>query len=188
MYCSSHPDDLATSRCTVCASWSCPLCAPLHPLLGEPVCPDCRGSLAGQEGEGAPSHRSAARRLLSIALVLGATLVFALAAWRQLDRDGVERRAYLRAYAGLETVGHALEKFRLREGDYPGSLQDLVPDDLHAIPVDPFAPGRPALHYRGSGQHKDRRVLYSVGPDGEDHRGLPRDPISGQGDLLYPVD
>jgi hypothetical protein len=85
-------------------------------------------------------------------------------------------------------VGYALEEYRLREGDYPASLQDLVPDDLHAVPVDPFAPGRRALRYGGSGRHQERRVLYSVGPDGKDHRGVPRDPVSGVGDLLYPVD
>jgi hypothetical protein len=186
LYCSRHTSDLAASQCTVCATWNCALCAPVHPLLGGPVCPDCWDSVVGQGGSGAIG--TPALRRLSSAIVLVAALVFALAAWRYLDRDGVEQRAYLRAYDGLEQVGHALEEFRLREGDYPASLQDLVPDDLNKVPVDPFARGSRALRYSASGLHKERRVLYSVGPDGEDHGGLVRDPISGQGDLLYPVD
>jgi len=121
-------------------------------------------------------------------MVVAAALVFGFAAWRHLDRDGVERRAYTKAYAGLEQVGFALEEFRLREGRYPATLQELVPEDLRQVPVDPFARGRKGLLYSGSGRNKERRVLYSVGPDGEDQGGLVRDPITGQGDLLYPVD
>jgi hypothetical protein len=60
----------------------------------------------------------------------------------------------------------ALERHRLRHGDWPKSLTDLVPELLPTVPLDPFD-GRP-LRYR---RLADGVVVYSVGADGTDDGG-----------------
>lgn len=50
-----------------------------------------------------------------------------------------------------------------------GSLSDLVPNYLPAVPMDPFADNAP-LRYIRTGTHF---VLYSIGPDGADNGGTP---------------
>lgn len=64
----------------------------------------------------------------------------------------------------------ALERYRLKHGGYPDTLDALVPDFLAAVPVDWFD-GKP-LKYRPlpDGQY----LLYSVGRDGRDDGGDPR--------------
>lgn len=61
----------------------------------------------------------------------------------------------------------ALERYRLRHGEYPAGLQELTPDYLKKTPVD-FMDGKP-LRYR----RKDDGafLLYSVGEDGKDDGG-----------------
>ena len=61
----------------------------------------------------------------------------------------------------------ALERFRLRFGRYPESLDQLAPRFLAQTPVDPSTGER--LVYRL--EEKDKFVLYSRGPDGEDDGG-----------------
>jgi hypothetical protein len=62
----------------------------------------------------------------------------------------------------------ALREHRLRHGAYPATLQQLIPGELAAAPVDPFS-DQP-LRYRRQGAGY---VLYSVGPDLQDDGGLP---------------
>ncbi len=70
------------------------------------------------------------------------------------------------AFSGMVTTALAVERFRLDRGRLPGQLQELTPQFLEAIPMDPFD-GAP-LRYR----RLDRGyVIYSVGADGHDDRG-----------------
>ena len=124
---------------------------------------------------------SAASVLLALAILAGVT-------WQHLDNEGRDYRATLKAYAGLEVLGHALERFRQREGQYPAHLGELVAADIEKLPLDPFAQGPHPFQYRTSGRLNERRVLYSVGPDREDNAGAARDLVTGRGDLLYPVE
>lgn len=69
----------------------------------------------------------------------------------------------------LATTAIALKRYQLAHGNFPASLQSLVPDYLAALPLDP-ADGNP-LRYRlePDGNFK----LYSIGDDGVDNGGDP---------------
>lgn len=58
--------------------------------------------------------------------------------------------------------------YRRKTGTPPVQLQDLVPDYMPTVPLDPFDGG--PLRYRADGQ---RFVVYSIGPDGADDGGVP---------------
>lgn len=61
----------------------------------------------------------------------------------------------------------ALKRYHTRNGDYPTSLNALVPDFLSTVPLD-FMDGTPVKYRRES----DRSfLLYSVGEDGRDDNG-----------------
>jgi hypothetical protein len=64
----------------------------------------------------------------------------------------------------------ALERYRGRQGSYPATLQELVPDLLKNAPVD-FMDGQP-LRYRR--RDDGRFVLYSAGSDCADNGGQMR--------------
>ena len=53
----------------------------------------------------------------------------------------------------------AAEEFRRDRGEYPASLEELVPGYLPEVPKDPFDDGRPIKY------NPETRVLYTVGPD-----------------------
>lgn len=76
--------------------------------------------------------------------------------------------AIQRGVAGrdMARVAVAIERFRLRHGDPPKTLDDLVPEFLSEVPLDPFD-GKP-LRYRVEGN--EYRV-YSVEADGVDQGG-----------------
>jgi hypothetical protein len=67
----------------------------------------------------------------------------------------------------------ALEKHRAERGAYPEKLDELVPEFLRSLPIDPWS-GRP-LGYRSLADGETvggfGYVLYSVGGDGVDHGG-----------------
>jgi hypothetical protein len=75
---------------------------------------------------------------------------------------------YLRSQALLTSAAAALaaERFRLATGRWPGSLGELVPTYLNAVPVDPFD-GKPLRFQRLA----DGLVIYSVGKDRVDDGG-----------------
>lgn len=80
----------------------------------------------------------------------------------------------------------ALEAFRARTGSYPESLEALVPADINAVPLDPFAEGKPFSYRRiesSGGTAATAYVLYSLGADGEDNGGKPhpRNPANATG-------
>jgi len=56
---------------------------------------------------------------------------------------------------------------RAAGGSLPGSLSDLVPTYLTAVPIDPFT-GREVRYSRSA----DRYVVYSLGPDKKDNGGV----------------
>jgi len=66
----------------------------------------------------------------------------------------------------LAVLGIAAACFRTEEGRYPDKLQELIPDYISAIPVDPFD-GKP-LRMSPEG---DGLILYSVGMNGKDEGG-----------------
>jgi hypothetical protein len=60
----------------------------------------------------------------------------------------------------------AVERFRREKGRWPQTLDELVPEFLQQVPLDPFKDEPLRL-----GHVKDGVVIYSVGPDGEDNNG-----------------
>ncbi|MEE2830448.1 MAG: hypothetical protein VX498_14765 [Myxococcota bacterium] len=198
MRCPTHPDRIAQNNCTVCGTWHCAACAPLHRFLEEPVCPDCAPGLARHlVGLHSPDHaggeRRSGRRPRMLMLSLG-TVAFVLLALLGTEfilpaltpGPSAEQRQ-LRLVASFTEVGLALEAFRAQKGSYPQSLSALVPEHLEALPDDPFDSSGAPLRYRSQGTEQGSIVLYSVGPDGIDDGGVAQEPVHGRGDLLYPV-
>lgn len=71
----------------------------------------------------------------------------------------------------LLTAELALRAYRAERGEYPQTLDALVPSVLRRVPGDPFAPDPDApLRYRRTGSGFR---LYSIGPDGVDDGGKP---------------
>jgi hypothetical protein len=62
----------------------------------------------------------------------------------------------------------AIHLFREKQGRLPQKLDELVPDYLDAVPLDPFS--EQALVYR---PENGSYLLYSVAPDGMDNQGRP---------------
>ena len=185
MRCPAHPEEIATNCCAVCGSWHCVLCAPFETVLDAPVCPSCRPSL---ESVPSPGGRGKPGRIVASAVLL-LLLVIAVVLYPQSRNGGdAEIDALLQTYQQLERVGLALQRFHQEHGDYPGSLSELVPQHLASLPEDPFVRGSGGLKYLGGLARGQRRLLYSVGPDGVDQGGLSMDPITGRGDMVYPVD
>ncbi|MEI7782601.1 MAG: hypothetical protein WCJ18_11855, partial [Planctomycetota bacterium] len=65
------------------------------------------------------------------------------------------------------TVLVAATKKRLEGGSLPATLEELVPRQMPAVPLDPFTDDKP-LHLRKTAAFW---MVYSVGPDGEDDGG-----------------
>jgi hypothetical protein len=82
----------------------------------------------------------------------------------------------------------ALQIYKTEHGSLPEQLDDLVPECLTDVPVDPFT-GDPLIYLRGDSGCR----LYSVGADGVDNGGIPApfghprdDPGEGT-DILLPL-
>lgn len=84
----------------------------------------------------------------------------------------------VRAYRDALLAGIALELHHRRHGQWPESLDALVPMILPEIPVDPFT-GTPMTYRLIDGQP----VVYSVGNDRDDDGGAP--PITRTGLRQY---
>jgi hypothetical protein len=90
------------------------------------------------------------------------------------------------AYRRIMLAALAVERFRINRGFAPERLEELVPDDLDAIPQDPFD-GQP-LRYRRDESHY---TVYSVGWNRRDNGGLlPEPELQGRRrppDIIFPV-
>ncbi|HEV3117608.1 MAG TPA: hypothetical protein VGY58_11170 [Gemmataceae bacterium] len=84
------------------------------------------------------------------------------------------------AARGLARVALAMTAYRAQNGKYPEKLDQLIGAHLPAIPKDPFD-GQP-LRMKRQGQDI---VLYSIGDDLKDDGGIPFDPATGQGDIVF---
>jgi ABC-2 family transporter len=105
-------------------------------------------------------------------------------------RNEVARRALVQVMA--------IRAWQLRhDGRLPDRLEELVPDDLPSLPVDPYS-GRPfgylslrlAANQLSIGPppaSPETRFLYSVGPDGRDNRGVASAPNSNAFDIVFPI-
>ncbi len=100
----------------------------------------------------------------------------------------VSRHFRLRAERRMAATALAIRLYELEHGKRPATLDELVPELLPAVPVDPFAePGRPLMYLPGN----DPPILYSVSEDGVDdggveHPGRPGGRTKGgEGDLLF---
>ena len=85
--------------------------------------------------------------------------------WRftALDYIGTSKDV---AVARMETLRAliALKCFVMEKGALPGTLEELVPGQLDAVPLDPFD-GKPIRYSR------DKKILYSIGKSREDLGG-----------------
>jgi hypothetical protein len=61
----------------------------------------------------------------------------------------------------------ALKRFQLKHGNFPGSLTELTPDILPAVPLDPIDGNPLRYHKNDDGTY----LLYSIGDDGVDDGG-----------------
>lgn len=78
----------------------------------------------------------------------------------------VTRQAECFARIRISTMATAIERFRLVHGQLPDNLNELVPQFLSAVPVDPFDGALLRYHRLAKGY-----VIYSVGIDGHDDGG-----------------
>lgn len=76
-------------------------------------------------------------------------------------------------YHQLCRIATALEGYRTLHGDYPESLEPLVPKFVDDLGVDTFSEGKP-WHYR---REEAGYVLYSVGQNGTDEGGKRNDDL-----------
>lgn len=195
--CTNHPDRTTDRTCAGCSRPFCTDCLlPFEKLF---LCASCKQRfLGGDSTEAAPRRGDAARAsrprtakrgtwvhwavgiaallfVLAFGFVVGNRLTAPLLAERRAQRlDG--------ALTDLSKVGAALEHYRVKNGSFPESLDGLVPDFLPELPDDPYGKGPPV--YR---RKKETVLLYSRGPDKKDDQGIPYDPASQKGDLLYPL-
>ncbi len=88
-------------------------------------------------------------------------------AFGEPHRLGMKSAVHLRVEALLTAAWIAVECHRQEQGNLPASLDELVPEYLSAVPLDPYD-GEP-LRYSA-----DRRVIHSVGDDFVDSGGSTR--------------
>ena len=96
-------------------------------------------------------------------------------------RRGRDRRA-VETQRNLMRLAVAARRFSAQRGRLPKSLDELVPDWIPALPVDPFD-GKPLRTKRTD----SGLVLDSVGPDGIDDGGAPMDWVKKTGDIVFHV-
>jgi hypothetical protein len=82
--------------------------------------------------------------------------------------SALKRRLDLMARIDAARIGLACEMYRTKTGAYPKSLDELTPEHLDMIPLDPYT-GEPfVLEHR-----PNQLVVRSVGPNGTDDGGEP---------------
>jgi hypothetical protein len=85
--------------------------------------------------------------------------------------NAIIKEANSSAHIRIAETAIAIERFRLTRGKLPKKLDELVPQFLSAVPMDPF--DGQLLRYR---RLEKGYVIYSVDRDGEDNGGRERPP------------
>ncbi|MGO8744897.1 MAG: hypothetical protein ACLQNE_02800 [Thermoguttaceae bacterium] len=86
------------------------------------------------------------------------------------------------ARLGTARLGLALCAYRARHGQFPGTLDDLAPDFIPAVPRDPF--DGQAMKFKRTGHGA---VVYSIGPDITDDGGASFDREKKTGDITFTI-
>jgi len=94
--------------------------------------------------------------------------------WSSDFGGSVEKALRMEAARDVVVAAIALKRFQLKHGQWPENLAEVVPEFLHAVPIDPYD-GKP-LRYRRNGD--GTYSLYCVGEDGVDDGGDPTCPPS----------
>ena len=99
----------------------------------------------------------------------------------------VQQHLLLHQRTRLALLGIAVEQFRLEQKRFPTDLQELIPNYLAAIPVDPLTESSVILKTL-----PDRCVVYFVGPNHNGEQGLDaekpdRDEINRRTDSLFEI-
>ena len=101
----------------------------------------------------------------------------------------IQRLAFQQNAIDLPCIACALERYHLKHGQYPETLNALVPEFMETIPIDVIN-GKP-LHYRPTRDGKF--LLYSVGWNETDDGGVPSirdtdgEPVYADGDWVWPT-
>ena len=106
-----------------------------------------------------------------------------------LDRM-VEQYFHGLAQRRMAAIALAIRLFESDTGKRPDKLEQLVPDYLPAVPADPFSPAGAPIRYA---PHATPPLLYSVGPNGADEKGLVAKSPNGRpdreaGDMVFFLD
>lgn len=84
----------------------------------------------------------------------------------------------------LAAAACALERYRIGHGEYPETLDDLVPDFADSVPED-LMTGAPFQYRKRDDGWFD---LYSLGPDGKDDGGVfNQGAMEDEGDYVWPI-
>jgi hypothetical protein len=76
----------------------------------------------------------------------------------------------------------AIERFRLHEGRLPSKIDELVPNYLEKVPLDPYASGLQLKYRVDSAEY----LVYSVGSNGVDDGGV-SEPAGRPADIVVRV-
>jgi hypothetical protein len=102
-------------------------------------------------------------------------LLFVMPKLKEIFHDGDQKALFLQTACQQAALACALERYRLARGQYPDSLEALVPSFLKQVPADLLAPKGTPLTYRR--ETDGGFVLYSVGLNRQDDHGKPSPPI-----------
>jgi len=135
---------------------------------------------------------TANRRIFSDKVMVASTKARALDHWSpytfvaslaQVDFAGAcQRTARNQTEVDQALIACALERFHFARGEYPETLDALIPQYLDAIPQDVIGGGAP--HYRRAPD--GTFVLYSIGWDGRDKGGVRGSLPGTDGDWIWP--
>ena len=127
--------------------------------------------------------------LAAKSMVVGREATSRKVAWQLLTElapaFGQARVAETRAAARerLTRIGFALRIHQREQGDYPATLEELTPDPLHEIPLDPFTDAPLVYHRTDDGGFR----LYSVGDNRTDDGGATYDSEPEGDDIILEV-
>jgi hypothetical protein len=97
-------------------------------------------------------------------------------------RTGMKAYARTTAQRRMVQVAIAVERYRLADGKLPDTLEDLVPEYLASVPVDPF--DGESIRYRKT---EPGYVVYSVALNEVDDGGVDNDDGGKSGDFTFTV-